>query len=121
MQCDSVITMYPKDNEVPPNLTKFRWNMQVPLPYPFPSRNCICRDARITGVLFEFSIHNHFNRVVQNIRDPASGMNCSRAFWENQQHPPEANPPGCFSVFRQPVRSVVFFDGTTDYSSPTEA
>ena len=42
---------------------RIRWVMHFALPFPFPSRKCVEERIEIDSRSFEFSIHNHLDRV----------------------------------------------------------
>src|SRR5262245_2338440 len=121
LQSDLVITMVPGFDKVSEKLTKFRWNMQVPLPYPFPAKNCVRRLVTIAGRPYSFEIHNHFDRVTQTVRANETSAPWVQSFLHDKRLPMPAPPANCIGMAREQLQSVVFFDGQTDYLSPAEA
>lgn len=121
MDGDLAVTVFPGREHVSEHLAKFRWNMQVALPYPFPSRICLVRDICVEGLPYSFQIHNHFNRISQILRDPSTGATWPRSFMHDKRMPLPKQPDECVGVNTQSLQSVVFFDGRTDYPTATEA
>src|SRR5262249_9372906 len=65
---------------------------------------------------FAFEIHNHFNRVIQIIRQGDTGPVYFRALLEDKRKPAESYD-GCVSFAREALQSVVIFEDLTDYPS----
>jgi hypothetical protein len=63
LERDSMVTISPGFGELPEGLTKFRWKMQISLPYPFAAKECVQPTATLLDNPFNISIHNHYNRI----------------------------------------------------------
>jgi hypothetical protein len=120
LEGDVAVTMFPASN-TPEHLAKFRWNMQVALPYPFPTRKCITREVSVGETPYKFQIHNHFDRVIQTLRDARSGATWPRAFMHDRRNPLPKGPSNCVQQSRKRLQSVVFFNGLTEFSTADEA
>jgi hypothetical protein len=116
---DPLIGLVPGFDKIPEGFTKFRWNMHVPLPYPFPSRVCVCRPIAVAEKPFLFSIHNHFDRVTRVLQDPGTGATYPAVSLEDKRAAQTLKPGEAGS--REMLQSVAWFQGMTDYSTPVEA
>src|SRR5687767_10372527 len=95
LEGDLAITIVPGPEKVPEHLIKFRWNMQIPLPYPFPSRKCVRKDVTVGEKPFSFQIHNHFDRVYYTLQSPESGAKWTRSFMHDKRKPLPELPQHC--------------------------
>lgn len=117
---DLVFTFMPGYEKTSENLTRFRWNMNVSLPFPFPSRKCIKQDVTLEGKPFSFEIHNHYDRIMQIIQQPPVPP-LPRAFLINKWEPTPVPQQGCMGMHREQLQSVAFLDGQTDFATHAEA
>lgn len=121
LESDLTITLAPGMDHTSDKLIKFRWNAQIALPYPFPSRICVSRDALVLDKPYRFQIHNHYDRVFYTIKNPATGATWVRSSMCDKRSPTPAAGQNCIDVRRQLLQSVAFFDGQTDYPSAAAA
>jgi hypothetical protein len=117
---DMRFTISPSYDHVPDQFSKFRWQMHLSLPYPFPSRKCVQVRAAIASSEYAVSIHNHFNRVVLNIQASKTSPMYFKAILEEKKHPAKEYP-GCVSFVREALPSVVRFEEQKEYASPNDA
>lgn len=121
LERNALVTIIPGFDNAPANLTQFHWKMHLSLPFPFPAKDCVQQTVNVLGKSFSFSIHNHFNRVIQTIKQPGeSGPVYFRVLLEDKRQP-AVNYSDCGAFSREELQSVVFFEDLTDYLSPNEA
>jgi hypothetical protein len=120
LEPDSMVVINPNHPELPGHLTQFRWRMHLSLPYPFPSRDCVSRSVTLLDKPYSFSLHNHYNRVIQTIGSQPSGPVYFRVLLEDKRTP-ASDYPDCVVFTREELQSLAIFDDLTEYPSHNEA
>jgi hypothetical protein len=121
LHSDFSITLAPGVNKTPDDMTRFRWGMNVALPYPFPSRECIRREVVLGGMPFTFEVHNHLDRVTLVLQASSGAPSLPHVLLVDKGAPTPARPGNCVSMSREPLQSVAVFSGTTDFASHADA
>jgi hypothetical protein len=116
LERNALITFKPGIGPLPANLTKCHWHMHFSLPYPFPAKECVKRTVNILDKPFSFEIHNHFNRVIKQIRQRDTERVYFSVVLEDKRKPAESYAD-CDSFAREALQSVVIFEDLTDYHS----
>jgi len=118
LERNALVTVSPRYSDVPSTLTQFRWGMHVGLPFPFPSRKCVSESVDIHERQFEFSIHNHLDRiaVVQN------GQPHIPRFHLQDKHKPVRELPANSEVIgRDRLQSVAIYSEVFVHPTPNAA
>jgi hypothetical protein len=114
---DAQVTLSPCYDNAAFQNGKYRWSLQIPLPFPFPVRKCVRRTPTIANESFEFSIHNHFDRLLL-VSKETPGL--PRVFlYEKGQSP--AKLPKDTHLSRENLQSVAYFVQSREFTNPTEA
>jgi hypothetical protein len=116
LEHNSFVTITPGLEPPPCGATRFRWSMQVALPFPFPARMCAKERGTRNGREYEFAIHNHLDRFYLMPPDrrgwPVVGL------VDKAQKP----DPGRAAIERrESLQAVAVFTELLDYSVPNEA
>lgn len=111
-----LVTIKPGFGPPRENLSQYRWRMWYSLPYPFPAKDCVKLTPTIAEKQFNVSIHNHYNRVIRNIRKEPDGPEYFHVDLEDKRKPAPTYA-NCVSFSREALHSVVIFDEQTDYPS----
>jgi hypothetical protein len=113
---NALVTITPRYDQEFGADARFRWNMHVALPFPFPSRKCLHENATIAGNEYSFDIHNHYDRLFIT---PVDGPSVPRVTLYDRNRPLETNPKLRFS--REILQSVAVFQDKAEKSTPNEA
>jgi hypothetical protein len=114
---NSYVTVAPDVPSPTCGATQFRWSMHVSLPFPLPSRNCATPTVGDSKVLYDLSIHNHFDRVLIAQKAPGAWPRIT-LIPKNQPSPPS---DAGHSVLREHLQSTAVLIERRLYGSPKEA
>lgn len=114
---NALVTISPQIDKTPEGVTQFRWGTHVSLPYPFPSQKCVKREVEIADRKFQFSIHNHLDRI---FAAPKAAPGMPRVYLHDRNKQLAA-PTDDHAVSREYLQSVAIFEETTDYTSANDA
>ncbi|HLA85926.1 MAG TPA: hypothetical protein VJL29_14135 [Thermoguttaceae bacterium] len=117
LERNALVTISPNyDREFEPG-ARFRWEMHVSLPFPFPSRRCVHQNVLVSGVEYEFEIHNHLDRLFVT---PKNGPPIPRVILHDRTKPIPIEPQD-HHLQREFLQSVVIFQESQEYASPNTA
>ena len=114
---NALVTISPKYDQEFEADSRFRWAMDVSLPFPFPAKKCIQEMVSIDNADFEFEIHNHFDRVFLT---PKIGPAIPRVWLHNRNEPMPAQLQD-FNVNCEMLQSIAIFCEKQEYVSPNVA
>ncbi len=117
LERNALVTISPKYNQEFDAESRFRWGMHVSLPFPFPRRECFHETTSVDDDEYNFSIHNHFDRLFLT---PKAGPAMPRVLLHDRNKPIPSQLQDCH-VNCEFLQSVAIFQETKEYASPNEA
>jgi hypothetical protein len=113
LERNALVTISPNFERGPEGADSYRWTVHVSLPFPFPSSKCIKRQADLGGNEYEFSIHNHFNRMFL-IPKVGQGWPCVTLIDNKRQEKFKSAEHTCYF---EVLQSVAIFKEATKYDT----
>lgn len=104
------------EDDKPEDGIRFQWRTHFPLPFPFPARKCIRFIVQIDGNDFEFSIHDHLDRLHMRCVAPAGASFV--VLCEKSKKVPERD---MWTMKREPLKSVAQFILLREFETGIEA
>lgn len=100
--------------------TRFRWNMNVSLPFPLPAKKCFNEELSLHDKRYSFGIHNHLDRMHRTSDKPSTApcVYLAQKLSEGEQEQPTACE---YRITREHLQSVAVFTDLGEYASPKEA
>ncbi len=120
MQQDALVTISPNYHMPQCGATRFRWHMNIALPFPMPVEKCIHKTVIAEEKEYSFSIHNHLDRIHRypNNSNGIPQVFLGQKLQDGEKEKPE--PKQCHRV-REPLQAVAVFTSNEESPSPTEA
>lgn len=120
LERNMMVTIKPSVGALPEHLSRFQWEMHVSLPYPFPSKTCHKQTVEVADRKYDFSIHNHFTRVISTYSSGEKTPPHFRVHLEDNRKP-RINYPANVSVSRESLQAAVIFQEEKEYDSAAAA